>query len=128
VGPGGFFWRYPAYLANFTNEPNIVHPHNVWLEVGATWGATGWLWLFVLLASVIRTVQRLRLLAHRRESWLVAGVVAGLAAAFGHAQVDTFLLLPDLAAWNWLALGLLANTKRVLAQPGPVEQHSNVMD
>jgi O-antigen ligase len=112
VGPGGFFWRYPAYLTQFTNEPNILHPHNVWLEVAATWGAVGWLWLLALLAFVIHVVQQLRLLAHKRESWLVAGALAGLAAAFAHAQVDSFLLLPDLAAWNWLVLGLLANAKR----------------
>jgi O-antigen ligase len=111
VGPGGFFWRYPAYLAQFTNEPNIVHPHNVWLEVASTWGVVGWLWLVVLLAFVVQAVQRVHTLESNRETWLVAGAVAGLAAALAHAQVDTFWLLPDLAAWNWLALGLLTNAK-----------------
>lgn len=114
VGPGGFFWRYPAYLAQFTNEPNIVHPHNVWLEVAATWGVVGWLWLVALLAFVVQAVQWVHTLESSRETWLVAGGVAGLVAALAHAQVDTFWLLPDLAAWNWLVLGLLANAKRIL--------------
>jgi len=29
VGPGGFFWRYPAYLTGPTAEPNLLHPHNI---------------------------------------------------------------------------------------------------
>jgi O-antigen ligase len=112
VGPGGFFWRYPAYLTQFTNEPNILHPHNVWLEVAATWGVLGWLWLFVLLAIVVRTARRIYTSESGEERWLAAGAVAGLLAAFAHAQVDTFLLLPDLAGWNWLALGLLAGIQK----------------
>ena len=39
--------------------------------------------------------------------WLSVGLVAALLAAFAHAQMDAFFLLPDLAAWNALALALL---------------------
>jgi fructose-1,6-bisphosphatase/inositol monophosphatase family enzyme len=38
---------------------------------------------------------------------LRVGLVAALLAAVAHGQMDAFFLLPDLAAWNALALALL---------------------
>jgi hypothetical protein len=120
VGPGGFFWNYPAFLPlGQTKEANLLHPHNVWLEFMTMWGVAGLLWLLGLLAA-------LWLFQHRRASRsgcvqrsetrsvvsgfaLQTGLIAALAAAFIHAQVDAFMILPDLAAWNWLAGALLLN-------------------
>jgi O-antigen ligase len=107
VGAGGFFWRYPAYLAGPTNEPNILHPHNLWLEIAATWGVMGLLWFGLLLAGVLRLSRRQAV--NRAAGWLKAGLLAGLAAGLAHAQVDAFGALPDLALWNWITLGLLVN-------------------
>jgi O-antigen ligase len=109
VGPGGFFWRYPAMLTHPLHEPNILHPHNLWLEIGATWGIFGIVW-FVLLLTL---VWRLRPCPAQAPAshWLAIGLLAGWAAGLAHAQVDAFWILPDLALWNWLALGLLANMK-----------------
>jgi O-antigen ligase len=115
VGPGGFFWRYPAYLTQASSEPNILHPHNVWLEVGALWGVAGLLWLGLLFVMVIRRAQHLRQETNEADFWLSAALVAGLAAGFAHAQVDSFTTLADLAAWNWAALGLLVEKKRILS-------------
>ncbi len=111
VGPGGFFWNYPAYLlpataAALVSEPNQLHPHNLWLEVATTWGLLGLAWLALLLWQVGGSVRR-RWAQPGGPDWLVAGLVAALLAAAAHAQVDSFFLLPDLAGWNALALALL---------------------
>lgn len=136
VGPGGFFWRYPAYLPiGVLDEPNLYHPHNLWLEVATGWGLLGLVWLglvgwwligtFVVGRSPggvgtwrhrprahlgVRTTQgSLPLVAGNAtpQRRLTAGLLAALAAGFAHGQVDAFLALPDLALWFWLVLALV---------------------
>lgn len=108
VGPGGFFWRYPAYLTESTVEPNILHPHNLWLEMAATWGVLGLVWFALLMIIVVRQNASWRqIVSTSSNRWLAVGLLAGLAAGIAHAQVDAFWALPDLALWNWLALGWL---------------------
>ncbi len=105
VGPGGFFWRYPAYV-HPGDEFNLLHPHNLWLEIVATWGGLGLLWFLGLLVAASKVGQP-TVWSTRRQRWLAAGLWAGLVAGLAHAQVDAFWALPDLAAWNWGALALL---------------------
>src|SRR5690606_26012540 len=106
-GPGGFSWRYPAYVQP-GDEFNLLHPHNLWLEVASTWGALGLLWC---LAGVLVASKLIRQRGGNCNElgWLATGLGAGLLAAFAHAQVDAFWTLPDLAMWNWLTLALLVN-------------------
>ena len=107
VGPGGFFWRYPAYtLEQPLLDPNLRHPHNVWLEYLSSWGILGLLWIGSLCMIFWRSMVHGGRRKQTALSWLYAGVGAGLVAAFAHGQVDAFGLLPDLAAWNWVALGV----------------------
>lgn len=103
-GPGGFFWRYPAFLTpGALTEPNLLHPHNLWLEFATGWGLLGLVWLAGLLYWLFQRGRQKGRALDGMELGLLAGLVAGLA----HAQVDAFGALPELAAWNWLALGLL---------------------
>ncbi len=102
VGPGGFFWNYPAFmLPAAAEEPGLQHPHNVWLELATGWGVGGLAWLLALGGWA---------LARIRDSldWVALGLLAGLAAGWAHGQVDAFLALPELAGWLWMALGILA--------------------
>lgn len=106
VGPGNFFWHYPRYwLGGAESDPNLLHPHNLWFELLAGWGVLGLGW-FLLLGW-----QLGRLLVWAREQplppWQAIGLLAAFAAGIAHGQVDTFAALPDLALWQWLALGLL---------------------
>lgn len=105
VGPGGFFWSYPAYLTPGAVEIDQMHPHNVWLEVTATWGVLGLAWLILSGLALVNALRR----PHRSGDaipWVAVGAVAGLTAALAHAQTDTFMLLADLAAWNAVAWSL----------------------
>ncbi len=110
VGPGGFFWHYPGYLPwQAQNDPNLLHPHNLWLEVLAGWGVLGLLWFVLLLWQWGRMVHALKSQGQAKPNWQPIGLLAALVAGLAHGQVDTFAALPDLAVWNWLAVGLLVN-------------------
>lgn len=107
VGPGGFYWSYPAYLPpGYPTEPNLRHPHQLWLELATSGGAAALLWFAGVTTLAVRQARRLDL--RRADAALSIGAVAGLAAGLAHGQVDAFQALPDLAAWNWCALALLA--------------------
>ncbi len=107
VGPGGFYWRYPAYLPlGATLEPSLRHPHNVWLELATGWGILGLFWLGALVTGwLVSTARRLPHM-HAALQWPAIGLAAALVAALGHAQVDAFLALPELAGWLFAGLAL----------------------
>lgn len=106
VGPGGFFWNYPAYLRVGAVEVDQLHPHSVWLELTTTWGVLGIAWFVLCIVGLTMAVRRLR--CSGNVEWLIAvSACAGLAAGLAHAQTDTFLLLADLAAWNAVAWALV---------------------
>ena len=106
VGPGGFYWNFPAFLQpSPAANPNLLHPHSVWLEHATGWGVAGLLWLCALLFWLVSVLRRpLR----GPQAWYRIGLLAALGAALAHAQVDAFAALPELAAWNFAALALLA--------------------
>ena len=109
VGPSGFYWNYPAFLQTSpTTDPNLLHPHSVWLEYATGWGAVGLVWLGAFLGMIVLVLRR-SLRAPR--AWHRIGILAALAAGLAHAQVDAFAALPELAAWNFAALALLAVPK-----------------
>lgn len=114
VGPGGFTWTYPAYLPpGYPTEPNLRHPHQVWLELATSGGVAALLWF----GWVLRRMARLRPPLPEQARLLWAGAAAGLVAGLAHAQVDAFQALPDLAAWNWCALALLVAGQAKAAAP-----------
>ncbi len=104
VGPNGFWWHFPTYLALTSQiDPNLRHPHNVWLEFATSGGIVALLWLLLTFVLLYRWMR----VHHATFNWLQLGLLAALVASLAHAQVDVFQALPDLAAWNWVALGLL---------------------
>ena len=109
VGPSGFYWNYPAFLQTSpTTDPNLLHPHSVWLEYATGWGAVGLVWIGAFLGMIVLVLRR-SLRAPR--AWHRIGLLAALCAGLAHAQVDAFAALPELAAWNFAALALLAVPK-----------------
>ncbi len=107
VGPGGFFWNYPAFIQpSPSSDPNLLHPHSVWLEYATGWGIVGLAWLATLLGWMLYQLNRLR---RGPIAWVQVGLLAALCAGLAHAQVDAFAMLPELAAWNFAAMALLAS-------------------
>ncbi|MDE0197765.1 MAG: O-antigen ligase family protein [Caldilineaceae bacterium] len=106
VGPGGFYWNFPAFLQpSPAADPNLLHAHSVWLEYATGWGLFGLLWLGALLGWLVSV---LRHPSRGAQAWYRTGLLAALGASLAHAQVDAFAALPELAAWNFVALALLA--------------------
>ena len=106
VGPGGFYWNFPAFLRpSPAADPNLLHAHSVWLEYATGWGLFGLLWLGALLGWLVSALKHP---SRGARAWYRAGLLAALGASLAHAQVDAFAALPELAAWNFVALALLA--------------------
>ncbi len=109
VGPSGFYWNYPAFLhTSPTTDPNLLHPHSVWLEYATGWGAVGLVWIGAFLGMIVLVLRRS---LRTPPAWHRIGILAALAAGLAHAQVDAFAALPELAAWNFAALALLVVPK-----------------
>ncbi len=107
VGPGGFFWNYPAFMEPSPSaDPNLRHPHSVWLEYATGWGVVGLAWLAALFGWMVYLLKRLW---RRPNAWVQVGLLAALCAGLGHAQVDAFAMLPELAGWNFAVLALLTS-------------------
>jgi O-antigen ligase len=104
VGPDGFWWTFPANMGLTSNaDPNLRHPHNLWLEFATSGGLLSLLWLAVVSVLLYRWVKS----KGSALPWLQVGLLAGLSASFAHAQVDAFQALAELAGWNWAALALI---------------------
>ena len=109
IGTNGFFWRFPAYIrVGSALDPNLLHPHNLWLEYATTGGLLALAWLIIVVGVIIHAVYAAFRRSDPAPDWPAFGVLAALAAALAHAQVDAFAALPDLAAWNWMVVGVLS--------------------
>lgn len=107
VGPGGFFWNHPAFMQPSPSaDPNLLHPHSVWLEYATGWGVFGLAWLAALLGWLIYLLKRLW---RGPPVWAQVGLLAAWFAGLAHAQVDAFSILPELAGWNLAVLALLTS-------------------
>ena len=106
VGPGGFYWNFPAFLQPSPGSGSQP-PSSPFCLAGVRnrLGRAGLLWLCALLFWLVSVLRRpLR----GPQAWYRIGLMAALGAALAHAQVDAFAALPELAAWNFAALALLA--------------------
>lgn len=104
VGPDGFWWTFPAHITLAGDaDPNLRHPHLVWLELATSGGILALVWLFIT-AWLLYRWQRTQA---TKLSWLQMCLLAGLIGGFAHAQVDAFQALPELAGWNWAAFALI---------------------
>ena len=77
-------------------------------------GVVGLLWLGLFLWQLWRAAQLVSTNPKRGQAWSKAGwidaaLLAGLLAGLAHGQVDTFWVLADIAAINWMMVGLLAS-------------------
>lgn len=104
--------RVPTGLSD---EPDLSHPHNIFLHVWVSMGIFGVLaftavlvlfyWLF---ARILSTLRRTRQPGANVLEWMTIGVGAAMLAALVQGQVDSAFLEEDLAFCFWtLVVALL---------------------
>jgi O-antigen ligase len=109
VGLDNFLTQYRGryIFADAWREPDLSHPHNLWLDLGTRLGIFGIIsgtWLLLNWARLAWT-QRPALPQSLRP--LAAAALAALAALVVHGMVDHSLFLVDLAYAFYFWLGLL---------------------
>ena len=103
-GPDRFAMRMDRAPFHPGISPDLHHPHNVLLESILRWGGWGLLPTLILLPLLWTSLRH----RHRgTRGRMGAGLAAALAAGLAHSLVDTFWMLPDVAAMNLALAGLL---------------------
>jgi O-antigen ligase len=109
VGPGGFqaAYRTRYILPSAWQEPNLEHPHSIYLDHWVRMGVPG------LVAGIAAQValwrglwQALRTRAALRG--LLIGLGGSMVALLAHGLVDNTVFFPDMAFALFLTLSLLA--------------------
>ncbi len=109
IGPDNFLYHLPDYMdPAMWREPNISHPHNLFLDGWLSLGLVGLAILALLVKRAVSTLladlpARSPLLA-RLDAAAAAALVAGLA----HGLVDHSYFLPSLAAFTWIIFAVAA--------------------
>jgi O-antigen ligase len=108
VGLDNFLYAYRGryILDGAWQEPNLNHPHNIFLDFATRLGLVGLLaggWMIFILARTLK-----RVLAKVNEEWLpvAAGLSGALAAMLIHGLVDHSFFLVDLALSFYLMIGI----------------------
>ena len=108
VGLDNYLYAYAQYLdPAAASEPNLSHPHNLFLDFWLRLGLAGLLFIAAFLG-------RFFLLARRAvfdgggpgARALAVGLVGSQLAAVTHGLLDNYYFLPDLASWFWLTAAL----------------------
>lgn len=91
------------------DEPEISHPHNVFLHVWVSMGVFGLLAFMVVLilffwlfARIIGHLSRSRSPGNEQLRWMTIGVGAAMLAAMLQGQIDSAFLEQDLAFCFWI--------------------------
>jgi O-antigen ligase len=110
VGPGQFAAAYRTryILPAAWPEPDLTHPHNIWLDHLSRLGVPGLLAFGAIQWAFWRVTWRRRrgLLASPGGNPLVVGLVGSMMALLAHGLVDNSIFSPDMAAAFFLTLGI----------------------
>ncbi|MCB8946807.1 MAG: O-antigen ligase family protein [Ardenticatenaceae bacterium] len=107
VGLDNFLYEYRGryILESAWRDPNLSHPHNLFLDFATRIGLPGLLMGLWLIGNLARTLWRLR--PQVSAEWLpvVVGIGAALADMVAHGLVDHSFFLVDLAFAFYLLVG-----------------------
>jgi len=124
VGLDNFLYAYRGrYILDAAwQEPNLNHPHNIFLDFATRLGVLGLLTGGWMIWTAARTLKRV--LGKVSEQWLpvAAGLSGALAAMFIHGLVDHSFFLVDLAFSFYLILGLAVWLDNLPIAPKITEQ------
>ena len=89
-------------------EPNLSHPHNLFLDFGTRLGAGGILILVWLLGTFwVAAFRVYRHAVDQRVKTLVVGLMGSMVAFFVHGLIDNSYFLVDLAYTFFLTVGIV---------------------
>ena len=109
VGPDNFLYQYRGryILPAAWQEPDLSHPHNVFLDYGCRlglWGLAAGVWLQV---AFWRLALPLRRLTDRDQRALALGLMGSMVDFLAHGLVDVSYFVIDLAFAFFLTLGVV---------------------
>ena len=110
VGLDNYLYVHADYLDPAAwREPNLSHPHNLFLDFWLRLGIVG---LVFVGGFLVRFFLHTHRLAYASDSAEVRAIGIGLAgsqlAAVTHGMLDNYYFLPDLASWFWLTAAVCA--------------------
>jgi O-antigen ligase len=107
-----------------SDEPDLSHPHNIFLHIWVSIGIFGLLAFLAILVLFYWTIARLlRYLALRRSAeyevlrWLLVGIGAAMLGALVQGQVDSAFLEQDLAFCFWILVAALLLVRVTVGMP-----------
>lgn len=93
------------------DEPNLSHPHNIFLHVWVSMGIIGLLAFITVLglfywlcARILRRLQAGSVEKSDELRWITVGIAAAMLAALGQGLVDSAFLEQDLAFCFWILI------------------------
>ncbi len=96
------------------DEPNLSHPHDIFLHVWVSMGIFGLLAFVTLIAlfyrlfaRIVKTVRRSAFAEVAGLEWVVLGTGGAMLAALCQGLIDSAFLEQDLAFCFWMVLGAL---------------------
>jgi len=109
VGPDNFLYQYRGryILPAAWQEPDLSHPHNVFLDYGCRLGLGGLVAGLWLQVGFWREVLPLRRLVDADRRALALGMMGGMVDFLAHGLVDASYFVIDLAFVFFLALGVV---------------------
>ena len=117
VGLDNFLYQYRTryILPSAWQEPNLSHPHNLFLDFGTRLGLGGILILFWLLAQFwFSAIQTYRRLPSGVTKAIILGLMGSMLTFLTHGLIDNSYFLVDLAYTFFLTIGLV---EMLSAQP-----------
>src|SRR6266536_4000352 len=111
-------------LTGLRDEPDLSHPHNIFLQIWVSMGIFGLLafvavlafftWLFV---RILRYLEITRSERYEQWRWMLVGVGAGMLAALVQGLVDSSFLEQDLAFCFWMLTAALLLLRAFIGVP-----------
>jgi O-antigen ligase len=109
VGPDNFLYQYRGryILPAAWQEPDLSHPHDIFLDYGCRLGLCGLAAGLWLQTAFWRLALPLRRLADRDRRALALGLMASMVNFLAHGLVDASYFVIDLAFAFFLTLGVV---------------------
>ena len=110
VGLDNYLYVHAQYLDPAAwREPNLSHPHNLFLDFWLRLGIVGLVFVSGFLARFFMLTHRIAYGSKETElRALGVGLAGSQLAAVTHGMLDNYYFLPDLASWFWLSAALCA--------------------